>query len=77
MKELKLDKKLSEYDMNVFKELTSEINTTKRSINSLGFEKEHAGLSEREFVELSIKRFKGLGEEKLSHYKKDLRYPKP
>jgi hypothetical protein len=75
MKELKLDKKLSEYDRKVFKELTSEINTTKGSINSLEFEKEYASLSEREFVELSINRFKRLGEEKLSHYKKDLRYP--
>jgi hypothetical protein len=75
MKELKLDKKLSEYDLKVFKELTSEINTTKGSINSLEFEKEHADLSEVEFVELSINRLEKLGEEKLSHYKKELRYP--
>jgi hypothetical protein len=77
MKDLKLDKKLSEYDRKVLEELTSEINTTKKSINSLEFEKTHADLPEFEFVEHSMKRFKRVGNEKLSHYKKDLRYPKP
>jgi hypothetical protein len=77
LKELKLDKKLSEYDRTVLKELTSEIETTKKSIKSLEFEKNHVHLSESEFIELSIKRFENLGNEKLPHYKKDLRYPKP
>ncbi|MBH9968488.1 hypothetical protein [[Bacillus] enclensis] len=77
MKDLKLDKNLSEFDRKALGELTSEINTTKRSINSLEFEKTHADLPELEFVEHSIKRFKRIGNEKLSHYKKDLRYPKP
>jgi hypothetical protein len=77
LKELKLDKKLSEYDRTVLKELTSEIETTKKSIKSLEFEKNHVHLSDSEFIELSIKRFENLGNEKLPHYKKDLRYPKP
>jgi hypothetical protein len=77
MRRLNLVQKLSEYDQTVLKEISNNIDDTKRSIKDFGPEKEIAHLPAHEQVEIISNDMRKIGKEKLPRYKQDLRYPKP